>query len=67
MKKFYLLGYSKLLELVHDVPSEAVSKSLVSQRKIKIVFTVAKERVIREKSAPGPCRETTLALLRKKV
>lgn len=66
MKKFHLSGYSKLLELVRDIPSEAVSKSLMSQRKTKIVFAVAKECVTREKSAPGPCRETADVLVGKK-
>lgn len=67
MKKLHPLGYSKLLKLVHDIPSEAVSKSLVSQRKTKIVFATAKQCVTREKFSPGPCGETAGALAGKRV
>lgn len=67
MKKLHPLGYSKLLELVCDIPSEAVSKSLLSQRKTKIAFAIAKQCVTREKSSPGPCGETAGALAGKRV
>jgi len=67
MNKLRPPGYSKLLELVRDVPPKAVTTSLVSQRKTKIVFTAAKQCVTREKSSPGPQRETADALVGKRV